>query len=79
MIVYYHFLLPDVNWSRFSIQRDGKFEVDIATIYNFENSSSKKFSIKKYASTKLEKPIYGTTRVQLLIENLGLHMKTNIG
>ena len=78
MILYFHFLVPDVNWSRFSIQRDGKFEVDIATICNFETSSSKRFSIEKYASTKLRKKKHSTSRVQLLVENVGLQMATNI-
>ena len=72
------FLLPNVNWLHFSIQRDD-FEGPIDTIYNFETSSSKRFSIKKYESTKLQKPIYGPSRVQLLVQNLSLKKATNIG
>ena len=72
------FLLPDVNWLHFSIQRDD-FEGHIDTIYNFETSSSKRFSTKIYESTKLQKPIYGPSRVQLLVQNLSLKKATNIG
>lgn len=62
-----------------SIQRDDKVEADIDNINNFETSSSKRFSIKKYESSKLQKPIYDSSTVQLLVQNLSLHMATNIG
>ena len=61
------------------LEFDDKFEGDIDTIYSFETSSSKRFSIKKYESTKLQKPIYGPSRVQLLVQNLSLKKATNIG
>ena len=68
------FLLPVVNWLQFSIQRDDECEASITTIYHFETSGSKRLSIEKYDSTKLQKPIYGTSRVQPLVEYFSLQM-----
>ena len=58
---------------------DDKSEAYIATFYNFKLQAQRGFLSKKNESTKLQKPIYDTSRVQLLVEKLTLKMATNIG
>ena len=69
----------NANWLQLRIQSRGMMNFKLATINNFETSNSKKLSVKKYKSTKMQKSIYIPSRFQPLLEDLRRQMATNIG
>ena len=63
---------PDAYCEHSRNQKNVEIEADTATIYNFETTSLKMLYDGRYDTSKLPNPISGSSKVQLLVENLRL-------